>query len=354
MRYIGVDLAWSETGRGLTGLCMAESGSVVDSILVKTDREIVEWLGPRCGEACVVAVDAPVVVRNPPRTTRGCEKLINACFQRYEAGCHPSNTGRPYFANGTRAERLAAGLGLELDPALPPAGAFRREIEVYPHPAQVVLFGLDRTLKYKRGKARSMGERRAAFGVYLGHMEQLRTADPPLDVGTGPRWAALTDALMTTGVQTEMDRLEDELDAYFCAYVAMYYERHRLDRCRIVGDLETGYIVTPVTEAIGATLDQLVLRQVSSPEPPASAPRPTYSPVQPTSRAAGPDRWQGAPLSRVLCACGCGEPVRRRYLPGHDARHKEALIRRALGGDQNAEIILEQLGWTKFLDSRRS
>jgi hypothetical protein len=28
-----------------------------------------------------------------------------------------------------------------------------------------------------------------------------------------------------------------------------------------------------------------------------------------------------------LCECGCGAAVRRRYLPGHDARHRSAMRR---------------------------
>jgi predicted RNase H-like nuclease len=56
----------------------------------------------------------------------------------------------------------------------------------------------------------------------------------------------------------ELDRLEDELDAYVCAYVAVYYWTHGSARCRVVGDAESGYIVTPVTEEIARCLDILV------------------------------------------------------------------------------------------------
>ena len=49
--------------------------------------------------------------------------------------------------------------------------------------------------------------------------------------------------------------------------------------------------------------------------------------------------------SSGLCACGCGASVRRRYLPGHDAKHKAVLRRAALGGDLVAESQLVALGW---------
>lgn len=42
----------------------------------------------------------------------------------------------------------------------------------------------------------------------------------------------------------------------------------------------------------------------------------------------------------VLCGCGCGAAVTRRYLPGHDARHKSALL---LAWDTQAALTDEQL-----------
>lgn len=254
MRYIGVDLAWSSLGRGMTGLCVVENGRVIESVLLKTDAEIVNWLGPRCGTACLVAIDASLIVVNP-RGQRECERLVTACFGRYEAGCHPSNTSMPYFSPRTRGEWIAAALGLSLDPRLPSRGPYRRGIEVYPHPAQVALFDLTLTLKYKRRQRRLIGERRAAFNRCLDLMEGLRSADPPVDVTTAERWPMICDGLRTTTVKAEMDRLEDELDAFFCAYVAAYYDLHRLERCRIVGSLGEGYIVTPVRPQDAACLD---------------------------------------------------------------------------------------------------
>jgi hypothetical protein len=59
--------------------------------------------------------------------------------------------------------------------------------------------------------------------------------------------------------------------------------------------------------------------------------------------------------AKPLCDCGCGETTKGgRYLAGHDAKHKSALVQAALGGSKRAETKLEQLGWTKFLDAKRS
>jgi predicted RNase H-like nuclease len=58
----------------------------------------------------------------------------------------------------------------------------------------------------------------------------------------------------TTGAA--LDRAEDELDAYICAYISLYYWTHGLTRCRVVGDTMSGYIVTPVSQEQAACLDQ--------------------------------------------------------------------------------------------------
>ena len=41
-------------------------------------------------------------------------------------------------------------------------------------------------------------------------------------------------------------RTRDEIDAYVCAYVALYYWWWGTDRCAVMGDAATGAVVTPV------------------------------------------------------------------------------------------------------------
>ena len=53
------------------------------------------------------------------------------------------------------------------------------------------------------------------------------------------------------------------------------------------------------------------------------------------------------------CQCGCGGTTKGgRYVQGHDARHKSALIQAALDGDKRAVAQLDALGWKKFLDAK--
>lgn len=45
------------------------------------------------------------------------------------------------------------------------------------------------------------------------------------------------------------------------------------------------------------------------------------------------------------CGCGCGALVRRRYLPGHDAKHRSRLLRAVKGGHAQAVVELQARGW---------
>lgn len=59
--------------------------------------------------------------------------------------------------------------------------------------------------------------------------------------------------------------------------------------------------------------------------------------------------------SLPTCLCGCECTTKGgRYLPGHDAKHKSALVQAALAGGKRAENKLFALGWAGFLDAART
>lgn len=168
MYFAGVDLAWA--GRNPSGVAVVDSdGDLVSVGAARDDDEILAALRPYVRGDCVVAFDAPLVVNNPTGQ-RPAETALNRDFRRFEAGTHPCNTGKPEFANGPRGGRLAAALGLDLDPRSPVG---RRAVEVYPHAATVALFGLERTLKYKAKPGRSVDRLKSELLVL---MDEARTA----------------------------------------------------------------------------------------------------------------------------------------------------------------------------------
>lgn len=249
-RFVGVDLAWGE--RSPTGLAVLdEAGRLLHVSRARSDDEIVESLAPYVASDCLVAMDAPLVVANATGN-RPAEALLNADFARFDAGAHPSNTGKPEMRPQPRGARLAARLGLDIDPG---SAASRRAIEVYPHPATVALFRLGRTLKYKNKPGRELAQLRAELSVLLGLLESLATAEPPLlldgagaDAAGSRSWRALQDAVRGAERKSELRVAEDQVDAIVCAYVGLFAVR-RPELTTTYGDLASGYIVTPTLPA---------------------------------------------------------------------------------------------------------
>ena len=131
-----------------------DNGRLVHVSAVRTDEEILAALAPYVEGDCLVAIDAPLIVTNPTGN-RPAEAALNRDFARFDAGAHPSNTGKPEFSDTPRGAVLCQALGLDMNPR---SGRKRRAIEVYPHPATVALFQLGRTLKYKNKPGRDLDE----------------------------------------------------------------------------------------------------------------------------------------------------------------------------------------------------
>jgi predicted RNase H-like nuclease/ppGpp synthetase/RelA/SpoT-type nucleotidyltranferase len=238
VHYVGVDLAWGD--RKPTGLAvLGDDGRLVHVSTVRTDDEIDDALATYVEGDCLVAIDAPLIVKNATGN-RPAEAELNRDFARFDAGAHPSNTGKPEFRDGTRGGRLCASFGLDLNPR---SGRARRAIEVYPHPATISLFRLGRTLKYKQKPGRTVDELRSELTVLMGLVEGLSAADPPIDV-SGSEWAGLAAAVEAATRKSHLRMVEDQVDAVLCAYVALFADR-RPGHTRTYGDLEHGYIVTP-------------------------------------------------------------------------------------------------------------
>jgi predicted RNase H-like nuclease/ppGpp synthetase/RelA/SpoT-type nucleotidyltranferase len=238
VHYVGVDLAWGD--RKPTGLAVLDDGGrLLHVSTVRSDDEIGDALAAYVEGDCLVAIDAPLIVKNATGN-RPAEAALNRDFARFDAGAHPSNTGKPEFRDGTRGGRLCSRFGLDLNPR---SGRPRRAIEVYPHPATISLFRLGRTLKYKQKPGRTVDELRSELTVLMGLVEGLSAADPPLEV-SGSNWAGLVTAVEAATRKSQLRVVEDQVDAVLCSYVALFADRRPGDTTTY-GDLEHGYIVTP-------------------------------------------------------------------------------------------------------------
>lgn len=251
MHFVGVDLSWG--GKQPTGVAVLDAeGHLVHVSAQTDDASILAVLAPYVDGvddvddvddvdgAVVVAFDAPLVVENASGN-RPAEAALNRDFARFDAGAHPANTAKPEFTQTPRGARLAAALGLDIDPA---STAPRRAVEVYPHPATVALFRLGRTLKYKNKPGRPVTQLRSELLRLMRLLEGLRDAPVSMRLDRHDPWQALVAAVQSADRKSELRQVEDQVDAVVCAYVALFAER-RPALTTTYGDLRTGYIVTP-------------------------------------------------------------------------------------------------------------
>ena len=153
MHFIGVDLAWG-LGSPPGWRCSTTTRALLHVSAVRTDDEIE-------AELAAVRRAATASSRSTRRWwcknatgSRPAEKALSSDFRRFDAGTHPSNTGKPEFADGTRGPPGWPSSSASTSTRAR-AGA-RRAIEVYPHAATIVLFGLSKILRYKNKPGRDL------------------------------------------------------------------------------------------------------------------------------------------------------------------------------------------------------
>ncbi len=244
--FVGIDLAWSERNTsGGVALREAEPGrteAVAEETALGSDDQIASFIARAIADGpAVVAVDAPLVVANE-WGARPCDRLVTRRFGRYQAGARPAFRRSPSFPSGrVRGEELVcrlAHLGFRHDPHVPQRSPGRHLIEVYPHPAAIVLFGLEHTLKYKAVN-RSRAERLPEYRRYQELLRGLEQADPAL---VPPEFLD-HDVEGLRGAR--LKQYEDLLDALLCAYLAWWCWYWGPAGYEVLGDLETGYVVVP-------------------------------------------------------------------------------------------------------------
>lgn len=246
MKFIGIDLGWSS---GASGLCCLKWENnqlqILDlSCLLKVE-EILAWLDDWVEplEPALIAVDAPTIINNQTGT-RLADKLTHKYFGRYHAGCYPANLNRP-FAQKT----VEFGISLEQKgfihaPQITPQQLGRYQIEVFPHPATINLFGLTKILKYKKGKLAQRQIELIKLHHYLTTI--LPTLTPQLNLKLNKSNSFVIPFPSEPITTKQFKEIEDRLDSLLCAYIAAHWWYWGEERNLVLGNLETGYIIIPL------------------------------------------------------------------------------------------------------------
>jgi len=235
----GIDLAWGE--RRPDGLCVLHGiGHRISGVsysLTRGDEDLLANLNTRIAPAdtALLCLDAPVVCPNR-RGARPIDRLTHQLFHRVQAAAHPAN--RVLAARPLRVVRRLqrAGYAISTDwPATP-----RALIEVFPHPATVRWFQLDRTIKYKRG---AVVARRREFA----RLQRLLRKWLAENVSALAEDRATIALLRTAWTKDH----EDLTDALLCALVGWQWAVRGPRSVEILGDRRTGFIVVPATKQPG-------------------------------------------------------------------------------------------------------
>lgn len=243
--FIGVDLAW-RSDKNPSGIVVAQGGrsgaALVDcSSGIVSLQSVADYIAAHTTSNTVVAVDAPLIINNETGQ-RLCEKHIGQKFGKYHAAAHSSNLERYPTPGGVRLAQMLEEKGFSHNPN-PTTDKLRAGqwfFEVYPHPAHVVLFGLTRIIKYKKGR---VAERRRGLQKFRQHLEKLAAANPPFLRNEMSRELLQKSVEELKG--KSLKQYEDLLDAFFCAYLALFYWRWGAQKNEMIGDLESGYIINP-------------------------------------------------------------------------------------------------------------
>jgi histidinol-phosphate phosphatase family protein len=249
VRFVGIDLAWSPRNRSGGAVLSADGQLLTATPDLEGDDQVVEFVAsavPR-GTPGLIAIDAPLAV---PNTVGGrpCDRQVAAVFGRFQAGPYPANRQNLARYGGLRAEEIThrlQSLGFRLDPDVAQEVATRQVIEVFPHPATVSLFDLDRTLKYKARPGRDYPSRWRALERLRDHLADLSRADPPLHLTSGTAEMAIEGRRGRA-----FKEAEDLLDAVVCGYSALYAWHRGPRGYAVYGDGDQGHILVPMSAAM--------------------------------------------------------------------------------------------------------
>ncbi|MEL6927272.1 MAG: DUF429 domain-containing protein, partial [Cyanobacteria bacterium J06600_6] len=153
--------------------------------------------------------------------------------------CYPANLGLKFAPRTTGFSLSLSEKQFEHAPIITPQKLGRYQIEVFPHPATINLFGLEKILKYKKGR---LAERTQELRRLRGYITDiLPRLEPALSLSTLEQIPEI--AIKQAG--RELKAIEDRLDSLLCAYVAAHWWYWGAAKNIVLGNLDEGFIIIP-------------------------------------------------------------------------------------------------------------
>jgi predicted RNase H-like nuclease len=253
VKFVGVDIAWSEKNPSGVAVINADGTIVRASGNIRTNQGICDFAQLSGGQDAIIAIDAPLIVKNSDKQ-RPVERELTQLFGLYESAPYPANLSNPAFRETGRIQqfvKVLERLGFEQQPVVKKQQAQRVFLEVFPSPAQVMLFpwvthnghGHCRPPRYKYKPKRSWVETQCEWEIYRARILSLRAKEPPLKFSAEVKNLLNIDSEGIAGVRYKL--LDDLLDGIFCAYLSYHFWYWGADHTHMMGDTGTGYVLLP-------------------------------------------------------------------------------------------------------------
>jgi len=264
MKFVGIDIAWSERNPSGVAVIGSDGTLVSASGNLRTNDDLCEFAGLGDQGDMVVAIDAPLIVKNATKQ-RMVERELTKIFGPYDAGPYPANLSNPAFQRSGRIQQFVRRLesvGFKHQPNVEKQQPQRVFLEVFPSPAQVILFPCSshnghthcRPLRYKHKPGRSWLEVQCEWDMYRARLRGLQTKAPAVKLSAEVSKALSIDVSELTGVRYKI--LDDLADGIFCAYLAYYFWHWGGERSWIIGDMNDGYVALPRCELSSCQLHE--------------------------------------------------------------------------------------------------
>lgn len=293
MVFTGFDSAWGARQTG--ALCDIAPSPDGNGYVIQRVQTQLSWANALKAfseydlKSHVISIDQPLVVPNQAGMRPVERKLARALMRDFKCGAHAANTSNLSCfgpdAGIWKLVRLLHERGYIQSPnSVAEKESGRFFFECYPHPALLGLFDLKRTIAYK--------VRHRKLESWRDLLQLLSTlSESPVPVRNVAEFFPAS--------MPHQKANEDALDSFVAAYVAAWLFEFGYERSMILGDLVSGYIVTPVSSNTRRVLEAEFLASARNPtgSAPASlqpasggATAPKATPTRVPDFACSPDR----------------------------------------------------------------
>ena len=241
MLFCGIDLSFSSKNSSALVFIKdhAGIGEVISLFTLRSLEDIIEAILSFLPLGKIfIAIDAPLVILNE-KGERQIDAMVNKIFRKYHAGVYPINRNIIRKISDFQVEKLLWSLVKVGFNFLKKVDFSENTIfETVVSASIVNLFNLERSLKYKAKKGRSLNLRYEEFKKYQKYIKKLENYTPSIYI---PVEILSKDIENLKG--KKLKEYEDILDAIICAYTAYHFWYHKGRESLILSDLNSIIVI---------------------------------------------------------------------------------------------------------------